>query len=404
MESNSIAVFLLCPMLSSIPTTFFSHKILRRIDWLFIFLSLLLGIIGGSFSFSRATTFQILIFLGLFSLLSFFIPVGRPTWEKWTYLGLIILVFTVAGTVNIAFHLMMYWTIAKSCFLLSRRDAIITTILIGTGYLLSAHWSGPQALVLVAEKGIERWLNPQYIFLNQLTFYIGASVFTLLFAFIVMAEQVSRRQAEDLNNQVKTLAATLERTRIAREIHDSLGHSLTTLDVQLELAQRLYHQDPAISQQSLHIAKQLTSQCLTEVRRSVQTMRGQAFDLKAAIANLIDSTRQTQALTIHMDIQLLPLPPQMGHQFYCIIQEGLTNVQKHAQATVVTLTGKQDADSIKVTLHDNGKGFNTHAMHDGFGLRGMQERSKILGGELTIQSVLGQGTSLQIIIPCPMDR
>ncbi len=119
---------------------------------------------------------------------------------------------------------------------------------------------------------------------------------------------------------------------------------------------------------------------------------------------MAEQASRRQALTIHMDIHLPPLPPQMGHQLYCIIQEGLTNVQKHAQATVVTLTGKQDADSIKVTLHDNGKGLNPHAMHDGFGLRGMQERSKILGGKLTIQSGAGQGTSLQIIIPCPLDR
>jgi len=291
-------------MRSSTPTPILSHKILRHIDWLLIGLSLLLGIIGGSFSLSREITFQILMFLGLFGLLSFFIPVGRPTWEKWTYLGLTILVFAIAGTVNIAFHLMMYWTIAKSCFLLGRRDAIITTVLVGTGYLVSSHWSRPQALALVAEKGIERWLNPQYIFLDQLAFYLGASAFALLFAFIVTAEQTSRRKAEDLNQQVKTLAATLERTRIAREIHDSLGHSLTTLDVQLELAQRLYHQDSKKSEQSLKIAKRLASQCLTEVRRSVQTMRGQGFDLEAAIANLIHSICQTQALMIHGKSQL----------------------------------------------------------------------------------------------------
>ena len=391
-------------MRSSIPTDIFSKAILRRIDWLLILLSLLLATIGGGFSFSREITLQILTFLGLFSLLTFLIPIKRPIWEKRIYVGLMILVLTVASTVNIAFHLMMYWTVAKSCFLLSRRDAIIATILLGSGHLLGAHWGRPEVLALIAEQGVEKWLDPHYIFLNQLTFYMGSSVFTLLFAFIVIAEQTSRRKAEDLNHQVKTLAATLERTRIAREIHDSLGHTLTTLDVQLELVQRLYHQDPKTSEKSLHIAKQLASQCLTEVRRSVQTMREQSFDLKAAIATLTHAIQQTQTLTIHVDIHLPPLPPQMGHQLYCIIQEGLTNVQKHAEAKVVTLISKQDADSIQVILQDHGKGFNPQASHNGFGLRGMQERVEILGGTLTIQSQLGQGTSLKIVVPCLQDR
>lgn len=73
------------------------------------------------------------------------------------------------------------------------------------------------------------------MFLSRLSFYMGASSLTLLFSLLAMIEQRSRRKAEALTQQIKALAVTLERTRIAREIHDSLGHSLTALDIQLEL-------------------------------------------------------------------------------------------------------------------------------------------------------------------------
>lgn len=374
---------------------------MRRVDWLLIANSLGLGAMRGSFTLSDTISQQILIFHGVFCLLSFINPVGRPRWKRWTYAALNILLFTTAASVTLGFPLQMYWFLAKSCFLLGRRNAISITVSLGILYLSALHWSRPAALALVEKIGVERWLDPNYIFLQQFSFYLGASCFTLLFSLLVIAEQNSRRKAEALTQQVKTLAATLERTRIAREIHDSLGHSLTTLDVQLELAQRLQERDTDKTKQSLQVAKQLTHQCLTEVRRSVQTMRGDEFDLEDAIATLIHSIQQNPSLRLHLDLHLPPLPTQIGHQLYCIIQEGLTNVQKHAQATTVLLKGKQNSDGITIVLEDDGQGFQVQAEQTGFGLRGMQERAQILGGWFTVHSSPGEGTSLQVVIPYP---
>jgi len=216
---------------------------------------------------------------------------------------------------------------------------------------------------------------------------------------VIIAEQKSRQKAEVLTQQVETLAATLERTRIAREIHDSLGHSLTTLDVQLELAQKLYQRDPIQAAKSLDIAKDLTNQCLSEVRRSVQTMRQTNFNLNEALSTLVEQVGRNQAFVIQLDVKLPQLPVQTSHQLYCIVQEGLTNIQKHASATVVSLKGYQTSNAIILKLTDNGQGFEVSAPHTGFGLRGMQERVHILGGELKIKSSLDEGTQIQARIP-----
>lgn len=128
-------------------------------------------------------------------------------------------------------------------------------------------------------------------------------------------------------------------------------------------------------------------------------MRGNDFNLNKAIANLADAIGQNQSLTIRLDIQLPPLPIQVGHQLYCIIQEGLTNIQKHFGAEIVTLTGQYDAETITLMLQDNGRGFRPQVPPMGFGIRGMKERTQILGGQFTIHSAPGDGTWIQVVIP-----
>jgi len=218
-------------------------------------------------------------------------------------------------------------------------------------------------------------------------------------SFAIIAERKSRCKAEALTRQVETLAATLERTRIARDIHDSLGHVLTTLDIQLEVAQKLRFRNPDKALQSLDTAKLLASQCLTEVRRALQTMRQTDFDLNAALGTLLEQVNQNQTFTIELKVNLPQLPLQTSHQLYCIMQEGLTNIQKHACAKKISLRGQPTADSIIIDLEDDGVGFDSGLPRSGFGLRGMQERVQILGGQLKLSSTPGQGTQIQVRIP-----
>jgi signal transduction histidine kinase len=219
----------------------------------------------------------------------------------------------------------------------------------------------------------------------------------LLLSFTILREQRSRARAEQLAAEVEVLAATVERSRIAREIHDSLGHRLTTLDVQLELAQRLQGRDGDRCAQSISIAKQLAAQCLQDVRHAVHSMGKQNFDLNRAIQELVQPMSLSSLATINP--QFPPLPPTLSHQIYCIVQEGLTNIQRHSKATKVVLEGGLKGNCLMLKLRDNGIGFNLDRANLGFGLRSMTERAQIVGGQLQIQSIPGEGTELYLEIP-----
>ena len=379
--------------------SFLSSKMMHYVDWFLIGLSIVLAALRGSYTFSPEISLQIHLFHSIFFLMSFWNPLARSRQERCLYVGLFIGIFSIAASLSLSFSLQMYWFLAKSCLLFQWRGALMTILLNGMAFLGAYYLDRYDALALVAEQGIDRWLNPNAMFFNQLGFYLGGSSLMMVFAMMIVAEQRSRHKAESLTQQVTDLAARLERTRIAREIHDSLGHSLTSLNVQLELAQRLHDQDSAKSEQALRNAQSLTQQCLLEVRNSVQSIRDPRFDLNIAIANLVNTVSQNQAFIIQLELDVPPLPSQVGHQLYCIVQEGLTNIQKHAKATQVELMGYQHQGNILLILTDNGQGFLTQHQMQGFGIRGMQERAQILGGTLLLQSSLGAGTSVKIEIP-----
>ena len=234
---------------------------------------------------------------------------------------------------------------------------------------------------------------------NDITSLIISTTFVLLFSFVLLSERKNHIKAVALTRQVETLAATLERNRIARDLHDSLGHTLTTLDIQLELAQRLHDINSERSLQALNIAKNLAGQSLTEVRRAVSTMREHNFDLNQALIALKEQFQYNRSLNIDLKLNLPQLPLQTSHQLFCLVREGLTNIQKHSQASRVTIQGETTAELIVLKILDNGIGFDLQLANSGFGLRGMQERVQMLGGKITINSTLGKGTLIQVTIP-----
>jgi signal transduction histidine kinase len=240
--------------------------------------------------------------------------------------------------------------------------------------------------------------NPWVIAIYCLGIYLAGSAFVILFSSVVISEQKSRQKAEELAQQVETLAATLERTRIARDIHDSLGHTLTNLDIQLEVAQKLRDRNPDKAFQAVDTAKMLSSQCIEDVSRALKTMRQSDFDLNQALSTLIENFRQHQSGRVHSEINLPSLPLQTSHQIYCIVKEGLTNIQKHAKANFVCFLARGSAESIILKLEDNGVGFDDKSTQTGFGLQGIAERVQILGGGLEIDSTLGQGTRIQVTL------
>lgn len=337
----------------------------------------------------------------LFFLLSFIFPINRPLWQRRAYVALELLLIVISIAAGIELSFILFLLLVKSCFLLSRREAVITILVGGIGCLASVAWSYPS--LVERSRAIEEFsglltseLHKTLIYaLIQYTSFGG---FALLLGFLVIAERQSREKAEALSQEVETLATSLERLRIAREIHDSLGHTLTSLGVQLEVAQKLRPHDLEKSFRSVDNAALIAAQCLQEVRQLVSTMRQSNFNLTEALQDTIELLRQ-QAITISVNLSLPSLPLQTSHQLYCILKEGLINIQKHSQASQVKLNGFAIADKIMIILQDNGQGFDSEKRLVGYGLRGMQERVELLQGTMSVNSFPHQGTQIEVVIP-----
>lgn len=378
------------------------RQTLQYLEWTLIIASLLMAMIVGSYH-SLESIIYLSIFHLIFFILSLQIPLKRSLSQRRVYVFLNMSVFVCAILIGWKFDLMLYWSIAKSCFLLGRKDVALTVFFTGVVYFFAVAWRLPYSFqekaAEIALKGISSCLNIQKAFFNELSFYLGASLFSILFSYRVIAERKSREKSEALTKQVEMLATALERSRIARDIHDSLGHSLTTLAIQLEFAQKLRERDPQQAFAAIDAAIFLANQCLQDVRRALHTLHKSDFDLNQALPALVEQVKSNQAFTVQLDVNLPPLPLQTSHQIYCIVQEGLTNIQKHAQSTQVKLNAWATSDCISIVITDNGQGFDTSLSHTGFGLRGMQERVQLLGGQIKIDSTLGQGTYIQVNIP-----
>ncbi|MBV6622296.1 MAG: sensor histidine kinase [Rivularia sp. (in: Bacteria)] len=385
------------------------RRTVSYVEWLILFVYFLLFLLNRSetnYSSLLIPTYFRLTQLIVLTGLSFIFPINGSMWQRRIYIYLELFIIIIPASLGIYFEIALYFILLKSCFLLKRKEVIITTIILGIIWTFAKAYSIPKILEfnranltqIVSELDNTNLIVSRVV-IDNIADYLTISVFVLFFSFVIVAEQRSRRKAEALTQQIETLAANLERSRIAREIHDSLGHSLTTLDIQLELAQRLYDKNPHKAIDSLNIAKDLSSECLTKVRNSVKSIRQTDFNLNQALATLVEQVVQNQSFVIHLNSELPQLPIQTSHQLYCIVQEAVTNIQKHGFAKVVKIKGYQDNQGIILEIIDDGQGFEVNAHHTGFGLRGMHERVQILGGELQIKSTLGKGTQIKVWIP-----
>ena len=213
----------------------------------------------------------------------------------------------------------------------------------------------------------------------------------------------ANEQLREYAAQVEELAITRERNRLAREIHDSLGHYLTVVNVQLDAAQLLLDKDVEKARTAMTKAQQLAREGLTDVRRSVAALReGAGLEHRPVGEALADLIAESNAAGIAAELQLLgnvrPLPPQTALTLYRSAQEALTNVRKHARASRVDLRlDFSAADQVTLTVRDNGVGAGDP--DSGFGLLGMRERVQLLQGQLTIDTAPGKGFCLNVRVP-----
>jgi len=215
------------------------------------------------------------------------------------------------------------------------------------------------------------------------------------------------KQEQELNQRIQEMTAVEERNRIARDIHDSLGHSLVALNIQIEAALALWHEDLDKAHAFVLEAKQLGSETLKAVRESVTLIRSeplQGHSLERAIASLTDEFHRLTGVMPECHIEVTPnLPDSINTAIYRILQEGLTNICKYAEASAVQIQLQSTASGVFLMLQDNGKGFQVDRNTKGFGLRGMQERVTALNGQLEIVSEPNTGCLIAAKFPTIAD-
>ena len=220
------------------------------------------------------------------------------------------------------------------------------------------------------------------------------------------AQQEFSRQLIDSQEQ--------ERKRIAAELHDSIGQELLIIKNRAMLGiETCPEEHPA--KKELETISDISSQTIGEIREISYNLRPYQLDrlgLTKAVASLVTRTEQSFKIRISADVTVIDnlLPKEQEINIYRIVQEGLSNVVKHADASHVRLNIQKDDASVSIRIEDDGKGFDTKKTssqstgHEGFGLRGIGERVRILGGTFSIQSNPGRGTVLSISIPYKREK
>ena len=203
------------------------------------------------------------------------------------------------------------------------------------------------------------------------------------------------------------MGATAERNRLAREIHDTLAQGLVAIALRLETADALLEgdMDSEGAHEALHQAMSLTRESLEEARRSVLDLRAAALEgrrLVEALGTLADDVAEQAGLEVMFDATgaKRSLPGRIEVGLFRIAQEAFNNVAQHAEATHLTVQLAATSEVAQLTIQDDGVGFDAAQVAGGsFGLIGMNERARLLGGKLDLQSNAGAGTRLHVVVP-----
>lgn len=246
------------------------------------------------------------------------------------------------------------------------------------------------------------------IFIRSLSFLIAGYVI----ARIVAQMRAQRAALQEANRKLTLYAATLEqlavsreRNRMARELHDTLAHTLSGLAVQLEGVKSLWRSDPAQSYAMLEGSLTATRSGLTETRKSIQALRATPLEdlgLLLAIRDLARTAAERAGFQFQLELpdSLGEISPQQEQCLYRVAQEALENIVKHAAAEQVSLKLCRQNGALTLTIRDDGRGFDPDSV-DGeghYGLRGICERAEMAGGNVAFTSQPGDGTQVQLSI------
>ena len=258
-------------------------------------------------------------------------------------------------------------------------------------------------LVIAGVSGNLSWVPEWPHWLRNIAQATAAVVFVVVYVGVAHREREARQRAEALSAEVAQLAAANERNRLAREIHDTLGHYLTVIHVQLEAARAVMSADADRGMLALTRAQALAKDGLTAVRQSVRALRDDASveGIAEQIASVVDSVRDEGfGATFKASGSPRPVSAAVALALHRTALEALTNVRKHAAAAHVDVElAFRDDGRVHLRVHDDGKGAAEEAVGTGFGLRGIRERAEQLHGRATYRTARSGGFTLDVELP-----
>jgi signal transduction histidine kinase len=256
------------------------------------------------------------------------------------------------------------------------------------------------------------WSDPS----AGLQIFLAGQVLIILFTQMAVNEQLSRLEVErllsdlaaanqrlrDYARQVEDLAVTQERNRLAREIHDGLGHYLTTIHIQIQAARAVLQHDPVKAGRLLETSQNLTHQALAEVRTSVAALRTSTVDTRSLPERITQLAENIQQADLDAHVKILGKPRTLtgAAQLTLLraVQEGLNNVQKHAHAATIWISlDYTHLDEVCLSVRDDGVGSVEPV--GGFGLLSLEERANLLDGEFHVTTTPEQGFAFELRIP-----
>ena len=290
--------------------------------------------------------------------------------------------------------------------------------IVWAGFLFG--WKGGVTVSLIALAG----MLPRVILISSnvtdalfetIAVFVTGNVLAMTF-YMLRKERHYRRQLEDAQEKMRFYTGQVnkaqeeERKRISHELHDDTIQSLVVLSRQLDLLATAGKEMSEVHRQRLEELRQQTNNIMLGIRRMSQDLRPAALDrlgLISAIEWLAEDVAKYSDIqiktSIHGDVQRLPEDKELV--LFRIVQEALRNVSRHSQATEAEVILESDKDKIRITISDNGKGFEIPENVDDLptsgklGLVGMHERAQLLGGTILLESQHGEGASITIKFP-----
>ena len=250
--------------------------------------------------------------------------------------------------------------------------------------------------------------------------FMAGMIFVLVFILLENRSAQSTHRAESLlkdlqaantalkaaHQKEKELAIAEERMRLARDIHDGLGHHLTVLSIQLQAAEKLVERNPQAAAEALQVSRSEAQAALEEIRRSVGVMRqspAESQPLVDMIAGLVHDFDEHTGLQSDFEHSGTPieLSPFAEQTLFRTVQESLTNIQKHAREVKhIRVNLAYSAEAIRLVVSDDGQpSEGASSDQSGYGLKGLRERVDQLGGEFCCGPVSSNGFQVDVSIP-----